>query len=216
MRYAQYLKAEKHISATDSGAIIERWRYGRRLLCDDAAMTASRKSLKHGVLDRLIAHAEAERIALSDQEIQRRLRAARAYPTEDQIRRAATDFDTWRDLVNAGFPEYDRADPEPDYDPRWTDERERDAVRIGETLAADGDREQLVLFDLFPEDRFDEMSTLDELAKWAEEMASMTERYARRDAKRLAYLGRLIDAVHGDMSATWAQARAALGETGGA
>lgn len=212
MRYSQYLKAERHITATDSGAIIERWRYGRRLLCDDAAMTASRKSLKHGVLDRLIAHAEAERIALSDQEIQRRLRAARAYPTEDQIRRAATDFETWRDLVNAGFPDYERLDTEPDYDPRWTDERERDAANREAALMADESDEQL---SLFPEEKFDELSTLEELSKYADEMAQITERYARRDAKRISYLRRLIDAVNGDMSATWAEARAALDAAGG-
>lgn len=210
MRYAQYLKAENHITTADSGSILERWRYGRRLLCDDTAMTNSRKSLKHGVLDRLIAHANAKGYRLTEQEIQRRLRAARTYPTEAQIRELLTDFANWDELARAGFPAVDRPEGEPDYDPRWTDERERDTANRG-ALMPDESGEQL---SLFPDDRFDTLSTLAELAKYAEEMAEITARFARRDDERSAYLQRLIDAVDGDMSATWAEARQALGETG--
>lgn len=212
MRYAQYLKAEGHITAADSGSILERWRYGRRLLCDDAAMTASRKSLKHGVLERLIAHANAKGYDLTEREVQYRIQCGRAYPTEAQIRTVSSDFATWTELRSAGFPEYERDDNEPDYDPRWSDERERDAANRETALIADGADEQL---SLFPEERFDELSTLAELSKYADEMAQITERYARRDAKRLSYLRRLIDAVNGDMSATWAEARAALNHQAG-
>jgi hypothetical protein len=35
------------------------------------------------------------------------IQAARTYKTEDEIRRGATDFETWRDLYNAGFPTYE-------------------------------------------------------------------------------------------------------------
>jgi hypothetical protein len=72
------------------------------------------------------------------------------------------------------------------------------------------DSGQLTLFDYFPDDRFDEMATLAELAKYADEMAQLTERYARKDRERAGYLRGLIGAVNGDMSKTWAEADAAL------
>lgn len=211
MKYARYLRLEKYISAADTGGIIERWRYGRRLLLDDTAMTPSRKSLKHGVIDRLLGHAKAKGYRLSEQEIQRRLRAARAYPTEAQIRHAVTDFEAWRDLVSAGFPEYERPEGEPDYDPRDTDEIERDASNAGRRLLPElsEDAEQL---SLFPDDRFGPLSTLAELAKYADEMRELTARFAARDDERADYLRRLIDAVGGDMSTTWQDAQRALTE----
>lgn len=213
MRYAQYLKAEGHISAADSGGILERWRYGRRLLCDDTAMAKSGKSLKHGVLERLIAHAKAKGYRLSEREIQRRLACGRAYPTEAQIRQMLADFDTWDDLHSAGFPAVERSPDEPDYDPRWSDERARDVQNQGARLLPEQDDEEQLA--LFPDDRFHDLSTLAEMAKYAEEMAEITARFAERDAERSAYMRRLIDAVDGDMSTTWAEARQALGAQGG-
>lgn len=213
MRYAQYLKAEGHINAADSGSIFERWRYGRRLLSDDAAMTASRKSLKHGVLDRLIVHAKAKGYELTEREVQYRIQCGRAYPTEAQIRTVSSDFATWTELRSAGFPECERGTDEPDYDPRWSDERDRDAAHRGAQLLPSETEEQLALF---PAGKFDELSTLAEMEKYAEENAEITARFALRDRDRKTYLQSLIDAVHGDMSATWERARAALGETGGA
>lgn len=32
MRYTRYLRIEGHIAASDTGGIVERWRFGRRLL----------------------------------------------------------------------------------------------------------------------------------------------------------------------------------------
>ncbi len=210
MRYAQYLKAERHITTADSTSIIERWRFGRRLLCDETAMTASGKSLRHGVLDRLITNATARGYTLSEREVQRRLTCARKYPTEAQIRHSMADFKTWTDLQKAGFPEYERPEGEQDYDPRWTDERVRDATNQGARLLPDlDDAEQLALF---PDDRFGDFSTLAELEKYASEQNEITARFLVRGQERRSYLDRLKAAVGGDLSKTWGEAREALGE----
>lgn len=209
MRYARYLRQEKYIAASDTGGIIERWRYGRRLIEDDTATTPA-GNLKHGVLDKLIAHASARGYTLTQTEINRRLRCAKAYLTEAQISRAATDFEYWWNLISAGFPAVDvPTDAEP-FDPRDADERARDTSRILARRAAADGADQLALFDYFPDDRFDETATLGELAKYAEEMADLTERFAQRDRERADYLQSLIDAVGGDLSATWEHAQQAL------
>lgn len=210
MRYARYLRLEKYISASDRGGIIERWRYGRRLIEDDTATTPA-GNLKHGVLDRLTTHATARGYKLSEREIQRRLQCARTYETEDQIRHAVADFETWRDLADANFPPVEAPPDAGPYDPRDADERARDTARnLARRAEQDDEEDQLTLFEYFPDDRFTDISTLAELAKYAEEMADLTERFAQRDRERADYLQRLINAVGGDMSATWEQAQAAL------
>ncbi len=213
MRYARYLRLEKYISASDRGGILERWKYGRRLIEDDTATTPA-GNLKHGVLDRLTSHATARGYKLSEREIQYRLQAAKAYPTEDEIRTAGADFSDWTSLREAGFPAVEApADAEP-YDPRDADERARDTARsLARRAEQDSEEEQLALFEYFPDDRFTEVSTLAELAKYAEEMADLTDRFAQRDRERAEYLKRLVDAVGGDMSATWEQAQQALDAT---
>lgn len=212
MRYAQYLNDEKAIAAADKSGILERWRNGRRLLCDDTAVSGSGKSLRHGVLEGLIARAKSKGIKLTEQEIQRRLRAARAYPTEAQIRELLTDFDSWDALARAGFPPVERDPNEPEFDPRLTAEKERSAAKAATQLLPTDEDEQLALF---PDDQFGPLSTLAELAKYVDEMAHWTARQARRDSDRRAYLGSLVAAVGGDMSKTWEQAREALAIQGG-
>lgn len=209
MRYARYLRLEKYISASDTGAIIERWRYGRRLIEDDTATTPA-GNLKHGVLSRLTTNAAARGYRLSEREIRYRLQCAKAYPTEAEIGTASADFGDWTGLRDAGFPAVEvPADAAP-FDPRDADERARDTARVlARRTEADG-TEQLALFEYFPDDRFTELSTLAELAKYAEEMAELTDRFAQRDRDRAEYLARLIDAVGGDLSATWEQAEQAL------
>jgi hypothetical protein len=211
MRYARYLRYEKNIAASDTGGVLERWACGRRLLEDDTATTPV-GNLKHGVLAKLIGNAAARGYKFTEQEIQRRMRAARTYATEAQIREALTDFANWDALARAGFPEVDLPAGAEPFDPRDTDEKTRDAARILARNAERGDGSQLALFEYFPDDRFDETSTLAELAKYASEMAELTERFAQRDRERFAYLNRLIAAAGGDMAATWAEADAALGE----
>ena len=63
---------------------------------------------------------------------------------------------------------------------------------------------------LFPAEQFGRLSTLADLAKYADEQAEYTQHMAARDEKRAAYLADLIAAVDGDMSATWEQAEQAL------
>lgn len=208
MRYARYLRLEKYITASDTGGIIERWRFGRRLIEDDTATTPA-GNLRHGVLAKLTGNASVRGYALSEREIQRRVQCARTYTTEDEIRRAVADFQTWRDLADAGFPPVEAPPDELPFDPRDADEVARDTARALARRAQEGDG-QLALFEYFPEDRFTEISTLGELAKYAGEMAELTERFRQRDEERAAYLRQLIDAVHGDLAATWEQAQAAL------
>jgi hypothetical protein len=212
MRYARYLRMEKLIAASDAASITVRWRYGRRLLEDDTATTPA-GHLRNGVLAGLLADAASAGIKLSEREVNYRLKAGGAYRTEAEFRTARAEYGEWTALRTAGFPPVevpaDEADAGP-FDPRDADERARDAAR---SLARHGkDEGQLALFDYFPDDRFDETSTLAELAKYAEEMAVLTERFARRDRERAEYLKRLIDAVNGDMGATWAEADEALGK----
>lgn len=211
MRFARYLRMEKLIVAGDTAGITVRWRYGRRLLEDDTATTPA-GHLRNGVLKGLLADAASAGIKLGEREINYRLKAGAAYLTEAEFRTARAEYGEWTALRAAGFPPVevpaDETDTEP-FDPRDADERARDAANALARRDAT-DSEQLPLFDHFPDERFDETSTLAELAKYAGEMAEMTERYARKDRERAAYLKRLVDAVNGDMGATWEEAHAAL------
>ncbi len=106
MRVAQYTSQEKAIASADSGGIRQRWMYGLRLLNDEEKI-APAGGLRHCVTDALIRGAEKQGHRLSAREIQRRLQCARTYPTESQIRHAVSAFETWHDLVAAGFPPFE-------------------------------------------------------------------------------------------------------------
>lgn len=210
MSTSRYLRLEKYIAASDTGGIIERWRYGCRLLADPKMVTPA-GNLKHGVLAKLIGEAQAAGYPLGEREIQRRLQCARRYRSEAEIRLAADGFGNWSDLHGAGFPAVQiplGTDVDP-YDARDEDEKRRDAAR---ELARRG-QEAAGQLALFPDDKFGETSTLADLAKYAAEMAEITDRYARRDQERAEYLQSLINAVNGDMSKTWGEAQAALDST---
>lgn len=216
MRYSAYIKLERAIAASDRGGILERWRWATRVL-NDPNMVTPNGNLRHGKLAHLIADAKSDGIDLAQREIQRRLQCARAYQSEAEIRRAADTFGDWSDLYNAGFPPVQvplDADTDP-FDPRDAGEKARDAARDLARLEEEGGG-QLTLFDYFPPERgFTELSTLADLAKYASEMAEMTDRYVRRDRDRADYLRSLVNAVGGDMSKTWGEAQAALDATGG-
>lgn len=204
-RFSAYGRQERAIAAADTTTVHERWAFGRRLLCDPLA-TNPDGSLRPGVMENLIAAARARGVTLTEAEINARLAAGRSYPCESQARRALARFESWSDLRDAGFPPMDADPGEEPHDPRGAAER---AAAVDRQLAL-GDPDQLSLFEFFPDDRFDSLSTLAELRKYAAESAERTERHARKDAERFEYLGRLSDAVGGDESRTWGEAQAAL------
>lgn len=213
MRTTQYVRQLKSIEAAESTGIRERWLLGLRLLRDPEVMAPSGKSLRHGVTEKLISAAGLNprgKRRLSEQEIQRCIRCARAYPTEAQIRRAATDFESWWDLVDAGFPAYEAPEGEPIADHRTETERRTDLARA---LAAAGEMsgDQLALF---PLDRYEPaVATLKEIAAYAAEMSELTARFAAKDKERADYLDVLIVAAGGDLSTTWGEAHVrAFGE----
>lgn len=200
MKASQHIRQVKAIEDADSGGIRERWMFGLRILRDPEQMTDSGKSLRHGAAELLIAAAGLDskgRKRLNDQEIQRCLRCARAYPTEAQIRMAATDFGSWSELVQAGFPAYDAPEGEPPADHRTDAERERDRERTIVDLTG----EQGVLFPL--SDFEPSTTTLKELVAYADEMEGWTARRVDHDRKRREDLASLIEAAGGDLSVTW-------------
>jgi hypothetical protein len=215
-RFARYLRAEKYITASDTGGIIERWKYGRRLLVDGKATTL-KGNLKHGVLDTLIGNATASGYKLAEREIQWRLKCARTYPTEAQIRNAITDFETWFALTQASFPAVEAPEGAEPYDPRDADERDRDTDDAGRRLAraaAEGRQAAFdeIYSDYWPRDTYGPLSSLEDLAKHHEDMCAITDRFARRDEERGQRLRELLNAVDGDTAATWdAAERARLG-----
>jgi hypothetical protein len=199
MKTTQYVRQERAITAADTSGIRERWMWGLRLLRDSEAM-ASTSSLRHGVAAQLIAAAGKDshgRNRLGEQEIQRRLRCARAYSTEFEIRAALTDFATWDDLARAGFPAFEVPEDEPLADHRTDVELQRDHVRALEDLVGEQGA-------LFPASDFEPIATpLKTLAEYADEMEEWTGRHVRRDRERRDYLNRLIAAAAGDLSVTW-------------
>lgn len=204
MTASPYRRIEKEIAAADAGTVRARWEYGRRLLCDPSA--TDNGALRPGKMAELIEAAHRAGARLAEEEILNRLAAASAYPCESQVRRARASYGTWEALTEAGFPEFDADPGEQPYDPRTAAEKAQQAER----QLALGDPDQASLFDMFPADRFHELSTLEELAKHAAECRDRTERHARKNRERDEYLASLVGAADGDMSRTWAQAQAAL------
>lgn len=204
MRTERYKRIENAIAASDSGGIWERWRYGRRLLCDAEATTPN-GNLQHGVKDRLIRVATHSGRKLSEREIQYRLQVARTYPYESQIRAACADFESWWDLTHSGFPDYSATEGERPYNPMETDELRSQNDERGR---------RLIEYSWYSEALFDhldkETTTLDEMKKYAEEQDEITARFAAAGTKRWVMLDELIRAVDGDLSKTWAEAEDAL------
>src|SRR5512138_2534942 len=95
---------QRAIARGDGRSIEDRWAYGRALLDDPRKWAASGEQLRAGVIESLIADAKAVGSKLTETEIRRRLRCARAYPSVNAIRSVATEYATWWDLVQAGFP----------------------------------------------------------------------------------------------------------------
>ncbi|MGH3735854.1 MAG: hypothetical protein ACRDT6_09575 [Micromonosporaceae bacterium] len=210
MKITQYMRQEKAINAADVKGIRERWLWGLRLLRDPDAIAPDERGrggsqLRKGVTNRLIQVAKAHGFKLSEREIQRRLQAARTYKTDSQIASALTQFDTWSELLNAGFPDMESEANEPPADHRIDEERNQARARallelIGEQGA------------LFPLDRFEPMTTtLKDLEEYTEQQEELTARFAAHDRKRRDYLESLKAAARGDLNVTWQQAHEQLG-----
>jgi hypothetical protein len=112
-----YLKLETRIASEDRGGIMHRWRYGRELL-------KARKGyakLPKGLTTELIVEATRAGLKLSEREIQRRIKLASVYTTEAELRQALTEFGSWSEIVNAGFPSVEVDDSDID-DPEAAEE----------------------------------------------------------------------------------------------
>lgn len=203
MKTTQYVRQLRNIEAGDANLIREWWMFGLRLLRDPESMSPSGASLRHGVTEQLVAVAGKTtqgKPRLSAQKIQRAIRCARAYPTESQIRRAATDFGGWYDLVDAGFPPYEAEEGEAPADHRTDAERARDRAKALASLSEPGGEQGV----LFPLDTFEPtMATLKELHEYAEQQEAITARFVAHGQRRRAYLENLTAAVDGDLNATW-------------
>lgn len=200
MKTAQYVRQEKAIASADAGGVRERWLWGLRLLRDPEAFSPGSSQLKPGRADELVQAAKAAGLKLTVREIQFRLQCARTYPTEAQIANAGSQFEGWTELRTAGFPAIDAPDGEPPADHRTPAERDHDHARaLMDKIGEQGT--------LFPLSDFEPVvTTLKELAAYAEQMRELTGRFAERDRKRREYLDRLIEAADGDLSMTWQDA----------
>jgi hypothetical protein len=205
MKVTQYVRAEQAIVGADGGGIRQRWLYGLRLLRDpEAISTGNGGGLRHGVTDRLVEAARSRGLKLNDREVRNRLRCARTYPTESQIGHAVSDFGSWHDLIEAGFPPYEAELNEPPADYRTQNEKDHDHAR--QLLLAIGGQGTL-----FP-DLEPEQATLKELVDYSDEQDDITERFAKRGRERRKYLKELMLAANYDLSQTWQAAhRAAYG-----
>lgn len=213
--FASYGRLETAIIAADTGSIRQRWEYARRLLVDRSKTTPDGR-LKNGVLDGLIAAAARQGIKISRREIQYRIQAGRTYASEAEYAQLVAHHETWKEVIQAGFPAVGLpldASLEP-FDPRTPEERARDAGEAIDLIAGKPGG-QLELFGYFKETAADELSTIGELRKYATEMSEWTQRQAKRDRERIAYVNMLSAAVGGDESKTWAEANEALHGNGG-
>ena len=204
MKTQQYTSIEKKIAKSETGSIRERWLYGARLLDDPLATTEGGKSLKNGVAEQLIKFADHHGLKLSGREIQYRLQAARAYPTEGQFRKALAEFTTWWDLIQAGFPPYpiDPVNNEPaDY--RTPAEQNEDNARA---LLENHDLQ----LGLFPYRRFEPAETpLKDLIAYQEQQDAITASFIATGERRAKYLDELKKAVGNDLERSWLDAHMA-------
>lgn len=99
-RPSEYLKIERRIAADERGGIMHRWQYGRALL----KAKAGRKQLPDGLIRDLVAAATAAGFKISEREIQRRIRFATVYATDQQVRQILADLGSWSAIAEAGFP----------------------------------------------------------------------------------------------------------------
>lgn len=214
MRFAEYGRIERAISASDGGGVFERWRYGRRLLCD-LEVTTPAGNFRHGALEKLTRASGGK---LSERELQRRLQCGRTYPKQSQIRQALADFRTWNDLHLANFPPYDGDPDELPFNPLETRELVKQHETQGDRFREDGqyDGGGLVPWDdtdegaLIPRDTFPGITPMREIDRWTDEELELASRHVDRAHKRRRYVDSLIKAINGDLNATLDEAERRL------
>lgn len=189
---------QRLIAQGDHRSIENRWAYGRAVLADSKKWTSRGDQLRPGAIEALIADAAAVGSKLSESEIRRRIRCARAYKSLDEIRSLATDCPTWWDLVQAGFPAPKVHSPEPEQ-LALDDEPTEPAGYVQDALfpAALPDGGAIVPLHRAP---------LRRLVAYAAGQRQMTANFARRDAERTEHLEALITAAGGDLDVTYGQA----------
>lgn len=210
MRFGEYGRIERDITAAGNGTIWHRWKYGRRLLCD-VEITTPNGNFRHGVIEKLVRASGGK---LSESELRRRLRCGRTYPKRSQIGHAVSDFETWHDLIAANFPPYEGDEDELPYNPLDTEElirqHETEEARRDEDSRYDGGG--LIPYDqveggaLIPRDTFGDTTTLRELDRWADEELELASRFSARAHKRRRYVDGLIKAANGNLDATLVEA----------
>jgi hypothetical protein len=202
------LGLERKIMAADLRGIVERWRYGRRLL-HDRKLTTTSGQLRPGVAESLVNAARSAGYTLSEQEIERRLQCARVYAAEPELRRAAAAHEGWTSLVDADFPSVETVGA--DDDRGMPDGRE---ATVGthpepwEQPALDGGDGSL-----FPRviriggaalDR--DSCTLMTLAAFLAGLERWADAHTRRNAERRRHLDELIEACGGDLNVQYGAA----------
>lgn len=194
MSRSSYKSLQRAIARDDKHSIESRWEYGRAILADPKKMAASGKSLRHGATEALIADAQAVGSALTEREIQRRIQCARTYKTINEIRHAVSDFDTWHDLVQAGFPSVYVDDIAPTEEMPEQGEDERDEF------------EQLGLFPAMVKNVSIETASVAQIVAYTDDMTRMTQSYASTDAKRRAHVAEIVAVCDGDLSIRYVDA----------
>lgn len=208
-RYGRYLRLEKNIAASDTGGILERWRYGRELVTDRKRTTEA-GNFRTGAIDEMITIGKAAGVSLSRREIQYRAQCARAYPTETELRTARAQFADWTEFREAGFPPVelpDGVDPGDPYDPHAADRKPPRGTPQEPLTTSDGKRvPEFAPPVRFGGDEHGPRSTIEDLYAACKESEGYTDRMAANDARRRAYVDDLRDAVGGDLTKTWYEA----------
>lgn len=205
-RYGRYLRLEKNIAASDTGGILERWRYGRTLLTDPVRVTPN-SNLKNGVLAELIGEAKGIGVTISRSEIQYRMQAARVYESEAQLSKILGQFENWWGLIQAGFPPVETDSDDEPYDPHAAGGKQPKPLTQEPLTTSDG--KPVPAFDppvRFGGDEHGPRSTIEDLYAACKESEGYTERMAANDARRRGHVDDLADAVGGDLTKTWYEA----------
>lgn len=213
MRNTRYLALEKHIADSAASDTIQRWRYGQHLLHDSKRITPA-GHLKQGVLAELIGIAAQCGVKLLEREIQWRLKCARTYSTETEIRTASSEFGDWTGLRNAGFPPVEVADPGEPYDPRSVTEKLGD---LGdEQKRRKKDQEQpalpglsrLELPNIFSHETHGPRTPVRSLLTEAETDVQLAKNFGKLADEKLTYATQLAGATGGNLDMSWYEAEA--------